>query len=242
MNARVATKAKPQPTQPVETEKPSNGAGAKVGKGTVIISRPNLVVAEFEVFGTAPYVQNAFPQKAIDQIHATQAAGSQAKSKRVRAAKNFDEVFEGAKHVSTDGWLGQPCAAYRNAMISACRLVGFMMTKAKLSFFVLPDGYDRVGGDGLVRIYGEPERVEHYARNDNGSVDLRIRPMWREWTAKPKVRFDLDQFSEADMFNLLLRAGMQVGLGEGRPDSKNSGGLGWGTFEIKADEVSAAAE
>jgi hypothetical protein len=29
------------------------------------------------------------------------------------------------------------------------------------------------------------------------------------------------------------RVGAQVGIGEGRPDSKNSTGMGWGTFEIK---------
>jgi hypothetical protein len=47
------------------------------------------------------------------------------------------------------------------------------------------------------------------------------------------VRFDADQFTLRDIANLLLRAGMQVGVGEGRPDSKKSCGMGWGTFEIK---------
>jgi len=31
---------------------------------------------------------------------------------------------------------------------------------------------------------------------------------------------------------LLARVGMQVGIGEGRPDSKNSAGMGWGLFEV----------
>jgi hypothetical protein len=33
--------------------------------------------------------------------------------------------------------------------------------------------------------------------------------------------------------NLFLRAGLQVGIGEGRPNSPNSFGLGWGRFEVK---------
>jgi len=33
--------------------------------------------------------------------------------------------------------------------------------------------------------------------------------------------------------NLLARAGLQVGIGEGRPDSKNSAGMGWGLFQIE---------
>jgi hypothetical protein len=56
--------------------------------------------------------------------------------------------------------------------------------------------------------------------------------MWREWGLTLKVKFDADQFSATDVTNLLLRAGLQVGVGEGRPDSRESAGLGWGTFEI----------
>jgi len=43
-------------------------------------------------------------------------------------------------------------------------------------------------------------------------------------------------FSGADIANLVLRAGIQVGIGEGRPFSKNSCGMGWGTFEITSQE------
>ena len=38
--------------------------------------------------------------------------------------------------------------------------------------------------------------------------------------------------SDADIVNLISRVGMQVGIGEGRPDSKQSAGLGFGLFEI----------
>ena len=36
--------------------------------------------------------------------------------------------------------------------------------------------------------------------------------------------------------NLMARAGAQVGVGEGRPDSKTSAGLGFGTWEIVTGE------
>ena len=32
--------------------------------------------------------------------------------------------------------------------------------------------------------------------------------------------------------NLIARVGMQVGVGEGRPDSKQSAGLGFGLFDV----------
>jgi hypothetical protein len=47
------------------------------------------------------------------------------------------------------------------------------------------------------------------------------------------VRFDADQFKASDVVNLLQRAGAQVGIGEGRPFSKSSNGLGYGTFDVE---------
>jgi hypothetical protein len=46
------------------------------------------------------------------------------------------------------------------------------------------------------------------------------------------MRWDADQFSADDIINLLMRVGLQVGIGEGRYDSKKSAGLGWGGFEV----------
>ena len=71
-------------------------------------------------------------------------------------------------------------------------------------------------------------------RNATGVADIRVRPMWREWTMSLTIRYDGDQFTAQDVTNLLSRVGMQVGIGEGRPDSRESAGLGWGTFEIVA--------
>jgi len=39
-------------------------------------------------------------------------------------------------------------------------------------------------------------------------------------------------FTSSDVVNLFNRVGAQVGIGEGRPDSKASAGLGFGLFEI----------
>ena len=59
--------------------------------------------------------------------------------------------------------------------------------------------------------------------------------MYPEWSAKLKIKFDSDMFSVHDVANLLSRMGAQVGIGEGRPDSKNSAGMGWGTFDVKGE-------
>jgi hypothetical protein len=70
-------------------------------------------------------------------------------------------------------------------------------------------------------------------RNATGVADIRVRPMWREWGANVRVKYDADQFTIQDVTNLMQRVGMQVGIGEGRPDSRDSAGLGWGTFRLE---------
>jgi len=198
----------------------------------VTIKPANLNIAAFKIVGTAPLVQARFSEKAKQAMMDKMAAGSSAKKGKAREARNFDEDMRNAMHISEDGWQGIPAGAFRNAMISACRLVGFKMTLAKLSVFVLADGFDEVDGIPLVRFDGTPERHEMAARVGMGTTDIRIRPMWRKWSATVKVRYDADQFTETDVANLMARVGLQVGIGEGRPDSRTSAGLGWGTFEI----------
>jgi hypothetical protein len=200
---------------------------------TISIKPPNLKTAIFSIIGTAPYVQARFSQKAMTQMIADQSAGSQAKSKKVRSAKDFDALCEGAKHIADAGWLGIPASAFRAAMISACRTINFKMTLAKLSVFVEADGFDKVDGTPLLKIAGKPHRVDHAVRNATGVVDIRPRPMWDAgWTADVRVRWDADQFSLEDVTNLMSRVGKQVGIGEGRPDSRQSCGMGWGLFDI----------
>lgn len=202
---------------------------------TVRIAAPKILTSEFAIAGTAPLVMNKFSNKARRQIMDTQAAGSQARSKKQREAKDFDAVCDDAVHYSSEGWVGIPASAFRAAMISACRLVGFKMTLAKLSVFIKADGYDRDDGTPLVRLIADDyERVDHPVRNATGVVDIRSRPMWRKWKAVVTVSWDGDQFDLKDIANLLMRVGAQVGLLEGRPDSRASAGMGWGTFELEA--------
>ena len=202
-------------------------------KSEVVISPPKIKVVHFMIHGTAPYVQARFSAKAMQAMKAKMAAGPTAKAKKVREARDFDADFLAAQHVSQDGWVGIPASAFRQAMISACRLVGFRMTLAKLSLFVEADGFDAIDGIPLVILdAGDPERVDMAVRNQTGVADIRVRPMWRKWGATVRVRFDEDQFTMTDVTNLMLRVGAQVGIGEGRPDSRESAGLGWGTFDI----------
>lgn len=212
-----------------KTPRSTNG-NASINEVSLIIPRANMQILELEIEGITPYCQHNFSHKVGMKILEQQVSVSKSRKKEPR---NIQEDFEGAKHYSTDGWIGIPASAFRNAMISACRLVGYQMTKAKLSVFVEADGLDRDSGQPLVRLLAEePEMNQMAVRLQSGVTSIAIRPLWRVWGAKLRIRFDGDQFRGNDVFNLLDRAGQQVGIGEGRHDSRSNAGLGWGEFRV----------
>jgi len=218
--------------------KKTEEAEAAPKQKTVLIEKPNMEIGLFRIRGTAPYVQHRFATKAKEMMKAKQEAGSTAAKGAKREAKNFMAEYEAAMYkIGANGKPvehGIPAPAFRNAMISACRVVGFPMTRGKLAVFVEADAFDESDGTPLVRIIkGKPHCTEMPVRLETGVIDIRVRPMWDAgWEAEVRIRFDADMFTLEDIGNLLFRAGVQVGIGEGRPDSKKSCGMGWGLFEV----------
>jgi hypothetical protein len=218
-----------------EVESPANQ------KREIIIAAPKFEVAEFHIVGTAPLVIHRFSAKTKLEMKLKMETGKSASSRKNREAKDTDDLFEESRYVSREGWDGFHAASIRNAMISACRLVNFKMTLAKLSVFVEADGWDAAEPQiPLLRIGdskgndAQAEKLESMARVETGQPYVSVRAIYHNWTASPRIRFDADQFKVDDVANLLARVGLQVGIGEGRPDSKNSAGQGWGLFSVEA--------
>lgn len=209
-------------------------ANTKSSKSDVVITPPSFSFMALTLVGVAPLVVERFSKKA--EIMEKMAEGQKAKNKRTREARDYEKEAEEARYRSTEGWEGMNAAAYRTAMIDACRLVGFKMTLAKLTLFVVPDGFDQADGIPLVRIYGESHTYSARARNASGVIDVRVRPMYREWAARINIKFDQQQFSATDVVNLIARVGEQVGVGAGRPNSRMSAGCGWGLFRIAEEK------
>jgi len=209
-------------------------------KKTVTISAPKIKTATFEIVGVAPLVIHRFSAKTKNEMKLKMETGKAASSKKNREAKNTDDIYQEARYISKEGWDGFHAGAIRAALISACRLVGFKMTLAKLSVFVEADGWDAQEPQiPLIRIYGKPQKQEDIARVETGQPYVTVRAAFYDWSAKVKIRFDADQFTIDDIYNLLYRVGSQVGIGEGRPDSKKSCGMGWGLFDVKGGKLNA---
>lgn len=225
--------AEDENVSPVTTKKKAKKAESKPTEFHV--TPPKWETVTFKVVGVDPMVWNKFSKRQKDLYRKTQEGGGQNKKGKKKEPKNFKQCFEDAKHVSKQGWEGIPCTAFRNALVSACVLVDFFKTIAKKCIKVEADGFERDDGTPLVRITkGKPSYAEHVVRNASGVIDLRARPLWEPgWEAIIRISYDADRFTAQDICNLLMRAGAQIGIGEGRMDSKNSCGMGWGCFEVR---------
>lgn len=213
-------------------------------KQKVTIKAPNFQVAEFLIVGTEPYVSNKFSSESREIMEAKQTAAPGV-PKEPRKPKDFDACFNGSMHRSIDGWYGMPAAGFQAGLVRASKYAGFVMKDMKCSILALRDGFD--ADDrlvGIIRITkGEPEQVRMAARNDDGSCDIRSRGVWFPgWEARVRIRFDADQINLSGVASLLHRMGLSIGIGAGRPDSKESTGQGWGLFDIVGGPDDAPAK
>lgn len=215
----VSKKASPQ-----EAQKPPQN---------VVIKPPNIQRATVRITGKSPYVMNKMSSEARLKMIENMEGGEKSKKGSKREPKDFNKAYESAMHVSTEGWYGIPASGIRSALISACKIVGFHMTKGKLCLFVDPDGFDRDDGQPLVKINGKPTRRDMAVKLGDGSTSIIARPFFDKWHADVTLSWDADMFDASDVMNLLARVGLQVGIGAGRHDSKDSTGMGWGTFEVE---------
>lgn len=216
-------------------------APSKAGAQVIRITPVRMHRFKVLIEGTTPLLQARFGKKAFDLMREKQAAGSTADKKKTRTARNFDNDFIEAQHISEEGWNGIPAAAFRNACIEAGRLTAYKMTHLKPTVFAVHDGIDAKDDTPLCKIIDpetmQPIKPKHHeapVRNSTGVADIRVRACWPKWGVLLTLEFDADMITLEEACNLLNRAGIQIGVGEGRPFSKQSNGTGHGRFRIKS--------
>lgn len=217
---------------------------AKKSTEKITIPVPNFKAIRLRLQGTSPLVLHRFDEKAKAALRITTQEKADLKKERgARTAasnkKEAEDAFNAARYISEDGWDGISCGAFRNALIDACRLTGLPMTRARMAVFIDQDGYDARDHTPLVKIEGEARIYESVGRTSgmNQGPILQFRPMFHPWSVVLRIRYDADLLESQSVFNLIHRAGIQIGVGEGRPFSKKSNGLGFGLFIPSKEEV-----
>lgn len=210
----------------------------KEEKVRVVITPPKIATALVTIIGLSPYMQNKFSSENRDKMIATQKAGSAVKkTRKAKPPKDFERVYQSSIHYSEEGWIGIPATAIKAAMAEACSLTEVEKTRFKMCVFIVGQGYDSESEEDLIKIVGEPEMKLDRVRIGINQTDIAARAMFRKWSATFEVQWDDDFFKAQDVYNLLARAGLQVGIGAGRPLSRSSIGLGRGRWRVEATDV-----
>ena len=173
----------------------SKTVNSETDKLVHLVVRPaDYRIASFDIAGEedVPLVIHRFSSKLKQQMRDKMVTGKAAGNRKNREPKDMDQVYEEARYRGREGWDGFHAAALRNAMISACRLVGFKMTIAKMSVFVLKDGVDmdepRIP---MIRIIGDPVKQEDMARVETGQPYVTVRAAYHNWRARVRIRWTL---------------------------------------------------
>lgn len=182
--------------------------------------------------GTSPYVCNKFSPKAAEKMLAyfERSPGKHAPKEKI----NPEEEAKSRLYVTEDGRYGIPAAALRKALIEAGRFCSLKMKQLAGTIDVLGECYDADVGVPLVPLQGgEPEIFVSSVKNTSGTRDLRWRPYFKPgWRCTFTVIYDDKILSKADVEELLKYAGTSVGIGDGRPLSPCSPGLGFGRWKV----------
>lgn len=185
--------------------------------------------------GVSPYVPCRFSTAAAGAMEELVTSGQRSRTKHRHEQRDPEQEAESRLYRDEKGRYGIPTAALRKAMIEAGRFSDFKMTRLKGALDVVPETYDADTGMGLA-LLESPEPPKLFAspvRLADGSPDIRYRKYFAPgWTAKVCVQYDDEILTEEDVRTLLRTAGMNVGIGDGRPLSPNSAGMSYGRFEV----------
>lgn len=185
----------------------------KAAEEPMIIPQLNIKTMTIKLVGDSPLIMHNFSEKAKKQIEDKQGKVA----KQPKGARNPQEEFEAAMHLTKDGKPCFPVIAFKAAAVAACTQLD--MTK------VLARGAFHINGE-----FAEIQADEPIFRTDTvkigmGTTDLRYRPEYRNWSTELTIRYNANVLSPEQIANLFNTAGFAVGIGEWRPARDGSFGM-----------------
>jgi hypothetical protein len=185
----------------------------------VMINQPKVGSICVEVEGTASLIQNAFSQKAIEEMLKKHMGISVQREK-----KKPREVIEAAIIRNVKGEVCMPVTAFKAAMLTASAGVKSFdkkKTQLKTQLFIegsaVPIKFEKMTPRmDMVRTSGMSR-----------TPDVRFRPEFSGWKACFSIQFVENLLTHQSVVDLVARAG-HVGVGEWRPEKQGS----FGTFRV----------
>lgn len=154
------------------------------------------------------------------------------KARGKKENKDPQADYEACIYRLDDGSPAFPAAAFKAAIVGACRLFdGLPMTRVKIAVRV--EGEFNAEGECLVRVDGQARMREDMVRLETGVADIRYRAGFPEWRASLQVTFNEGILSLEQLYNLVNAAGFG-GVGEWRPSAPKSASGSYGCFHVEA--------
>ena len=200
----------------------------------IVINPPKRKTFKITLKGSTPLIVHKFSDKAAQQIKDKQ----EQKATNVRGKRDPKAEYLAACYVMPGSKAGAKGCKYavgavtiKAAMVGACRYTdkNVNMTFARGAFHVHAEA------DGLVPLKFKgthPRMREDAVRLPNGSLDLRYRPEFDQWSITVAIEYNESVISAEQLVNLLCVAGFHCGICELRPSSKSGPGGDNGMFEV----------
>lgn len=181
-----------------------------------------LETVKITIKGLTPLITHNWSVKAKRQMLEKQMAGKNA-PKSKKEPKDPEADYQSSLYLLPDGTAGFPAAAFKAAMVGACRMFdGLPMTLAKTVI--------RVNGD-LLPITGAHRSREDMVRLETGVADIRYRAEFPNWEVLLPITYNANILKLEDILSLVNAAGMG-GVGEWRPSAPHVNSGTFGTFEV----------
>jgi len=156
--------------------------------------------------------------------------------------KSPSERFLASKYIDSIGRECIPVVAVKRSIVRAAKLVNKLsMIKARNAIFVCPEGHRGESlipietGDGRPAIAKMREDWVHLSDGSGIATAAVYRAEYRKWELRIGVEFNTNIISNEMMLRLLVLAGMDIGLGDGRPEFFKA--CGWGRFKCINEQV-----
>lgn len=203
------------------------GTNGQTAVPAVSLQPLDLRYVEVPIIGETEYISHRWSEKARAMMLAAQTSKTRVK----KQPKDPQADYEGSMYRLEDGRCGIPAAAFKAAIVGACRLFeGVRMTQVKTLIRVIGEGTDQ-----LVPIDAEPHMREDMVRLETGVADIRFRAGFWPWSASIQIRYIASAIGLGSVVNLLDAAG-QGGVGEWRPSAPKSATGSYGTFRVVREE------
>ncbi len=201
----------------IETVPPAKKTKKSVEIEFQQVSRGHIT---FHVVGTTPMICNRMPEK-VKRGLLLPPVKKNAAEKASTLKHDPRAEFRSSPHTRPDGptLIVMPTLAFKSALRSAALdLPG--STKSQIGRLTFIEGR-------FINIYGVPKLYMDVVRNSDigRTPDIRTRAMIEEWCAELTVVFTTPLLKEPAIANLMLAAGINIGVGDFRPE-KGAGNYG----------------